>query len=93
MIHYFSNSSEHERWAATRCDICVNDWAQACPIILDMLTGEPHDALTGGVGAWECSQYRGHTQWCATATGRRCDCTPPPPVPIDGQLDMFGNPT
>jgi hypothetical protein len=54
-VHYLSNGTEGDIWTGAWCNQCVGDHGMhpprqppgaGCPIFLDMLMGEPNDALT-----------------------------------------------
>lgn len=77
MTAYFSNGSEWDAWNAAWCETCIHDAAgpeDGCPIILQLLLGEPTEHVGQGPGwspqtvAW-CSQYEKRPKWQAEVVG------------------------
>ena len=72
MTAYFSNGSEWDAWSAAWCETCIHDAAgpeDGCPIILQLLLGEPTEHVGRGPDwspqtvAW-CSQYEKRPASC-----------------------------
>lgn len=77
MTAYFSNGSEWDAWSADWCETCIHDAAgpeDGCPIILQLLLGEPTEHVERGPDwspqtvAW-CSQYEKRPKWHGEVVG------------------------